>query len=772
MFKHSLYVYIKIASLRIILRTCLWLIFLTIGLACLLLTACTVGEEVAVVTLTLTLTPTVTITETTVPPTPTPTHTDTPTVIATPLPPATKIPKPTITPSSTPVPTQEPTVTPPAEQVITLPNQGTDQAINLEFVNQIGGPVTAVAVQNNLAYLGIGSRLAVADVSDPTQPRVIGWSGILPSIAEQIIIREGLAYVAMGADGLWIFDLSDPTTIKPVGHTQTTNPALNFVLQDNLAYAVDTRWSRPALHFVLQDNLAYTRWSRANPSVNVVNVSDPYQPAEISTLPLPVQAKKLMMVNGYLYVEMYPNHVDYENTLWVVDVSDPYQPTMVTAVPELAGFDMAPLDENLVVAEGGTLIIADISDPIHPTKLIQSPIVIDYGRIDTILPYKDTFISLSSFGDLGYCGGQISILAISQPDHFSKLSDLPTRCNVYDMTVADDLLYLAKGDGLSIWDISDLRMTYIGEIPTFMTPDFLAAGDDLYGIGSIDDEHTIYTFDLRDPTQPQVVGQNVYDIPALNVENDGPNQIRNLIADESRIYLASAMGGIAALDMIDPTNPQETAVTSAEDIGHETFNLVLSKDHLYALLDGNLGIFDAATLQRIGGVALEGKGLGIIADNDTLWMRVKTTEDAGLKVMDITNPTQLEEISFIDHGWEDQYILAVDQGFLYAMKWESCDLNGCSGEKTLRIIDTTDPLQMKTVAILPTTFSIGDMILSGDLLVLTGDDIWVVDISDPTQPHFVGYFPTPGYVYDAVMIDNLIYVADGGGGLLVLRLVE
>jgi hypothetical protein len=47
-----------------------------------------------------------------------------------------------------------------------------------------------------------------------------------------------------------------------------------------------------------------------------------------------------------------------------------------------------------------------------------------------------------------------------------------------------------------------------------------------------------------------------------------------------------------------------------------------------------------------------------------------------------------------------------------------------------------------------------------------------MDVSNPAQPLIVGFFQTPGYARDAVVRDDLIYVADGAGGLLVLRLVQ
>lgn len=57
-------------------------------------------------------------------------------------------------------------------------------------------------------------------------------------------------------------------------------------------------------------------------------------------------------------------------------------------------------------------------------------------------------------------------------------------------------------------------------------------------------------------------------------------------------------------------------------------------------------------------------------------------------------------------------------------------------------------------------------------LLLSGDKLWIVDITDPTQPQVNGRFPTPGHAQDAVIVNDLIYVADGAGGLLILQMTE
>ena len=57
-------------------------------------------------------------------------------------------------------------------------------------------------------------------------------------------------------------------------------------------------------------------------------------------------------------------------------------------------------------------------------------------------------------------------------------------------------------------------------------------------------------------------------------------------------------------------------------------------------------------------------------------------------------------------------------------------------------------------------------------MFLVGDDLKVVDVSQPDSPRFVGSFPTPGEAHAATTSHDLIYVADGAGGVLILRMNE
>src|SRR5512136_710584 len=62
---------------------------------------------------------------------------------------------------------------------ITVMQQRPYEGRNVELVSQIGGAALRLAVSGTTAYMGLGPRLAVVDLSNPREPRLVGTSELL-----------------------------------------------------------------------------------------------------------------------------------------------------------------------------------------------------------------------------------------------------------------------------------------------------------------------------------------------------------------------------------------------------------------------------------------------------------------------------------------------------------------------------------------------------------------------------------------------------------------
>ena len=92
----------------------------------------------------------------------------------------------TLSPTATPSPTPEPIK-------------------DIQMVGQIGGSTYAIALQGSYAYLGMGPRAIVLDITNPNAPVFIGQTAILPDTVRDIAIEKNYAYVAAGDSGLRIY---------------------------------------------------------------------------------------------------------------------------------------------------------------------------------------------------------------------------------------------------------------------------------------------------------------------------------------------------------------------------------------------------------------------------------------------------------------------------------------------------------------------------------------------------------------------------------------
>ncbi|MFQ5595940.1 MAG: kelch repeat-containing protein, partial [Anaerolineae bacterium] len=257
-------------------------------------------------TVTSTSTPTVTPTSTTAADTPAPTSTATRTMTptATPTPTATTQPvktgetrvflpltvrngegrPPTATPTFSPSPTPTATVT----STPTVPSP------SIEVIGQLGGETLAVAVDGDRAYIGMGPRLLVMDISEPAQPTVLGQSEVLNGNVRGIVLEGAIAYVAH-SPSFSLIDVSDPTQPQRLGETVPDNGSQEIVVRDQHAFVAN----------------ASGLW--------IYDLSDPASPERIG-------AESVGFSYG-LAVAGNRAYLARSQGLAIVDISDPTSPT-------------------------------------------------------------------------------------------------------------------------------------------------------------------------------------------------------------------------------------------------------------------------------------------------------------------------------------------------------------------------------------------------------------------------------------------------------------
>ena len=244
-----------------------------------------------------------------------------------------------------------------------------------------------------------GASLAVVDVSDPTDPIVIGSTGTLTNLAgaRAVCVSGNHAYVAaFDADRLTIINISDPTTPVEVGSVTGSNldGAEGVCVSGNYAYvtayevdkltvvditdptnptelgSVAGTYTNRIRKLNIVGNYAYAT-AYADDSLTIFNISDPTTPVQVGTtgvLPNMGGAYDVYVSGAYAYVSASDGY-----DLTIFNISDPTALVQVGTTSAVSGFGSARglslSGDYLYLIGAGVMGVFDISDPTTPVEV-------------------------------------------------------------------------------------------------------------------------------------------------------------------------------------------------------------------------------------------------------------------------------------------------------------------------------------------------------------------------------------------------------------------
>ncbi|HEX6386043.1 MAG TPA: hypothetical protein VF177_15340 [Anaerolineae bacterium] len=293
------------------------------------------------------------------PTSPTAAYTATPTATITPRPTATST---TPTATATPGPTRLPALPVVVEAA--------------PVAGQIGGYTGAVAVRDNYAYLGVGPRLVVLDISRPAQPILVGQSPVLAAVPQAITLTGTYAYVASKNGNLIILDVADPADPRWLGaYIEDDAPRssarhnVNMALAGNVVYIVSTV-PISAQGITVVDNYAYVTGEHG---LTILDVASPAAPGEVSSgytgygPPGPYDSyftSQVAAAGGFLYLNTVTTLGDgRQDHLCVVDVSNRLAPALVDCYEDIGQIRriIATMETIFVTSSHALYIIAAAS---------------------------------------------------------------------------------------------------------------------------------------------------------------------------------------------------------------------------------------------------------------------------------------------------------------------------------------------------------------------------------------------------------------------------
>lgn len=589
-----------------------------------------------------------------------------------------------------------------------------------QVVGQTGGPTRAIAVQGNYAYLGVGLRLVVLDVSDPAQPHEVGVSAPLPHYVEHVAISGTLAYVAAGGGGLQVVSVADPAHPALVGGLDTLGYAEDVAVSGHVAYLADGPYGLRAL-----------------------DVSDPAHPAEIGSA----------YTMRYAYAVAVSGHLAYLAAggagLAVADVSDPAHPI------ELGALDTPGYAYGITVS-GDTAYVAGGWAGLRIVSVVDPGAPVEVGSCAT--PGWAFGVTVS--GTLAYVAGAfagLQIVDVSNPAQPMTLGGSPVADgHAGEVAVRGTAAYVADDNlGLRVLDVSDpLNPSALGSYspPAFAygvdvagTYAYVAAG--LQGLRIVD---------VADPYHPREAG--AYDTGSSAVAVDVAGRYAYLCVGAPPFYDT----GLHIVDVADPAHPQPVAVLPAFV---ECQDLVVNGSIVYVASAGELRLIDVsdpnhpAELSRLNtaepGVILSGAN-GVAVSGTLAFAANKMS---GMAVVDVSNPITPVVVAQYDQGFNVMGDVALSGARAFL-----------TNNFDFTALDVSNPLS-------PTL--LGSVVTPGDACAVSaagtmayvadcGRGVTAIDVSDPLSMTVAWNAGTPGVAMQAIREGAFVFVADGPAGLVIL----
>jgi hypothetical protein len=587
---------------------------------------------------------------------------------------------------------------------------------DLEYLGGTGAACQSIAVKDNYLFCGGANGINVFDISNPATPAAVNFTRI-PNLVYHILIEGNYAYVCAGKTGVVILDITNPAETKIIS-TSTNRNLVGIVfgkIADGYFYTAD------------EGNIIW-RWDISNPQAPVCNGD--IQIEKIHWFNIVGQTGYFVTFSGYLVIAdisnpshpvelsrtrsggnavMQGNHIYVTSGgMAIFDVSNPSAPVLSSSLSTPGvGYNHSFISNNNIFISDvlGGIRIVDISNPASPAEIGSYT----FGNGDSYEIIKN--------GNYAYLADKLKglitfdITQISKPNLTHKIS-IPNICTC--VKYSGDTLFIADGyNGVKIYNAGNPYLPkLIAEIPTTGKTFWLELKD-----------KQLYTADTT--------GMHIYNISDLNnitelgsfKKLDGAWHVS---VQRNYAFLSDWYSYMRIIDISNPANPIELSERQ-----------------------------DAVTICTY-------------AHGNYAYQMLFTVPS--LRIIDITEPAVPVEIHPIPEN---------------RMKWVVWDIcfsgnyaYAAGGKVQLQIIDISNPESYSLLGNYYQTGYFGDSAglafaidLSGSLACLASDaeGLKIFDVTDPMAPQFLNSFKTGFNAVDVAISDSIIYLAEENGGLSIYK---
>ena len=569
-----------------------------------------------------------------------------------------------------------------------------------------------------LVFLGSGGGVYILDVTNPNAPT---------QLSEQIhtqgyvmrLFYEGAShrlYIAAGAVGLEIWDVSNPIAPIKTGHLDTGDCAQCVFVYGSYAYIADH-----------------------GDGLRIIDISTPSNPVEVGSYDTPGWTEGVYVSGSYAYV------ADYNCGLRIIDISNPAHPDEVGSYVPSQGFPTDVYVSGIyayIANYGDGLRIINISTPANPQEV---------GWCNTPTQASRVFIS-SSYAYVANKDGGLRVINISNPATPHEIGNyIPTDNPVWDVCVSNSYAYIANHvAGLRVLDISDPTLPdKIGEYGARSSAlDIAISGSYAY---VADRGAGLRVIDISNTSDLNEIGHfdNMYG-ETFGIDISG-----------SYAYLANYATGLWVINISDPANPLETGHCP---IGVNARNVFVSGSYAYIAAGlAGLKVIDISSPSnpfQVGYYDTPGEAYDVFVSGSYAYVADRSE---GLQVIDVSDPRNphLEgHCNIEDEAWG----IYVSGFYAYV----------AAHHEGLRVINITSPSNPYEVSHCDTPGLAMGVNIAGYFAYVADHDggLRIIDIFNPQNPQEVGYYNThysPQNSFSVAVSGSNIYLGTYRAGVQIFE---
>jgi len=306
-----------------------------------------------------------------------------------------------------------------------------------------------------------GGEVISVDISDPYHPKILDMGHVGTGMG--LFIKDDLAFVAAGREGLHIYDIHDPSSLKLVGSCKTPGTAWDVWVSEDHAFVADHEKgmaivdiSRPTY----PKYLGQTYWRGIS---YMFSLNEEYE-KHLEVGPVKKELSDIFISNSFPLQD--DATIAEENEMEWTIAENHEKRIRVKKEGENLNFYLIDPCAEIVRGEGGGLYVAaglqgliaiDVSDPSRPEIVTQyKP---EKDAYCEGLAIRDGLLYLACGNDVDPSSNGLIIIDFSDPSHPELVGKCPFSGLVEGVALSEDRAVVANTqEGIALIDISDVKV--------------------------------------------------------------------------------------------------------------------------------------------------------------------------------------------------------------------------------------------------------------------------------------------------------------------------